>query len=140
MKYLLLLLMMWPGLAVFAQKSKKPTNYLRREKQEAETWFTFCGKKNETRIKAADLAKAESIKTNEKYFDGMDILSMEVVVKMKDAPEEKFSSGSTQLSPEIKSKLATLSKGDKVFVYVRLRNRSTQVVTVTPRHTFFVSA
>lgn len=123
-----------------AQRKKEKPNYLRRPKAEAETWFTFCGKKNESKVKVTELAKAESLKTIEKYFDGLDILGMDISIKNKAAgTEEKLSSASLSLTPEMKNKLAALAKGDKVSIVIRTRNRSTQVKSESLKHTYFVS-
>lgn len=139
MKEILTLILLLTCLPGFSQKKKEKPNYLRREKQEPETWFTFCGKKNGRNVKLSDLTKAEGIKPIEKYFDGLDVMEMEVSIKLKAGEEQKFSATGLLLTEDIKEKFSSLKKGDKLIFFITVRNRSTQVVSIIPSHTFIVS-
>ncbi|MBC7862135.1 MAG: hypothetical protein IAF38_04120 [Bacteroidia bacterium] len=137
MKYLIFSLLIIVSLPSLAQKKKKP-NWLRKEAPEPETMFTLAGKKNGKKIMVADLSKAEKINTIDKYFDGLEILGTEVIVKVKGAGEEKFSSTNLMLPTDFKTRAASLVKGDRVIVFVKTRNKSTQVVSVMEKHSYWV--
>lgn len=124
----------------FAQKNKKPTNYLRRGPAEPETWFTLAGKKNGSRVKAAELAKAEGIKPTDK-LEGLTITSMDVVIvrKGESTEEEKISIEGKNFSEEVKTKFSELKKGDRIIIYLHLRNRSTQATNTITAHKYSVS-
>lgn len=138
MKRFLFVLFILGSLAGYSQRKKEKPNYLRRAKQDPETLFTLCGKKNGKKVKAAELATAEGIKPGEKFFDGLDILGMEVIIKRKGAGEEKFSNTNLQFTAGQRTKLESLTKGDKLSVFVKVRNRSTQVVNLVKEHVFYV--
>jgi hypothetical protein len=138
MPRILIILFLLISLCGFSQKNKKAGNYLRREKQEPESWFTLCGKKNGSRLKVVDLEKAESIKPGDK-FDGYTILGIEVTLLKKGMTAETFSSDNLTLPEEFKSKISSLLKGDKVKIAVKMRNRSTQVINSTVPHTYYIS-
>jgi hypothetical protein len=137
MKWIVFTLLIVFTLPALAQKRKK-TNWLRKEATEAETWFTFCGKQNGKKVKAIELIKANEVKVSEKLFDGLEILGMEVVLKIKTKGEERFSCSDTKLSTELKTRIATLVKDDMLFFYVKIRNRSTQVVSIICKHLYLV--
>jgi hypothetical protein len=137
MKYLIFSLLIIISLPSLAQKKKKP-NWLRKEAAEPETMFTLAGKKNGKKIMVAELSKAEKISTIDKYFDGLEILGAEFIIQPKGAGQEKFSSANLLVPSEFKTRAAGLIKGDRVIVFVKTRNKSTQVVSVMEKHSYWV--
>ncbi len=139
MRKIFFLLFICAGLSAFAQKKNEKPNYLRRAPQEPETWFTLLGKKNGSRVKAADLSKAETVKLIEKKLDGVTVLGLEVVIKHKNAEVEKFVVDGIKFSEEVKTKFSELKRGDIIIIYLKIKNRSTQVVNLSPEHKYFVT-